>query len=308
MRNRIALLAFAALAALSSCSRGSAPSGRAATPAKRTIVVTYSVLGSLVEELAGKDFEVKVSVPNGLDVHEWEPSARDIEALHKADLVVANGLGLEGGMEKALGQARASGVRFFLASDHIKIRHVGAGEGIPSGDPDQALGAADPHLWTSPLAMKTVVEALAAELKADFGVDLSGRSAEIGSRLETLDAEIRAEVAALPPERRKLVTGHESLGYFAEAYGFKLVGAVVPSLSSEAETSAAELSALKRLIAANGVGVVFVETGTSRQVVEALARDSGVKTVELGTHLLPADGSYFSFERDLAKTLIGALK
>ncbi|HTX73509.1 MAG TPA: metal ABC transporter substrate-binding protein, partial [Rectinemataceae bacterium] len=109
-------------------------------------MVTYAILGSVVGELAGADFRVTSLIPNGLDVHEWEPSAKDIETLDSADLVVENGLGLEGGMEKALAQARAVGRRFFTASDHITVRHVGEGEGIPSGDPDQAVGAADPHL------------------------------------------------------------------------------------------------------------------------------------------------------------------
>jgi zinc/manganese transport system substrate-binding protein len=270
--------------------------------------VSYSVLGSLVRELVGEDFQVKTLIPNGLDVHEWEPSARDIESINKADLVVVNGLGLEGGMEKALNQAASSGVKFFIASDHIEVRHVGAGEGIPSGDPDQAIGAADPHLWTSPLAMKSVADALAVELKGDFGRDYSARAAEIDGRLDALDAEIKAAVAALPEGKRKLVTGHESLGYFAQAYGFRLVGAVVPSLSSEAESSAAELSSLKKLIADKGVSVIFTEVGTPKQVVDALAKEAGVKAVQLGTHALPADGSYYSFERELAATIVEGLR
>ncbi len=300
----------AVCAVLASCS----PSGQKAGAAgqtgsgKRTIAVTYSILGSLVKELAGSSFEVKVLVPNGLDVHEWEPSARDIEALNHADLVVVNGLGLEGGMEKALARAKASGSRFFVAGDHIEVRRVGKGEGLPNGDPDQAEGAADPHLWTSPRAAGSVVAALASEIRADFGVDLSARAAELESRLAALDSEIAAETAALPEEKRRLVTGHESLGYFAAAYGFKLVGAVVPSLSSDAEASAAELAALKKLIISNKVKVVFTETGTPKQVVDALASDAGVKVLPLVTHSLPADGSYFSFERNLAGDILKGLE
>jgi zinc/manganese transport system substrate-binding protein len=305
------VLAILCIFSLGSCSKAPGASGVAASRAvgaKKSIVVSYSVLGSLVRELVGEDFQVKVSIPNGLDVHEWEPSAKDIESINKAELVVVNGLGLEGGMEKALNRAKASGVRFFIASDHIAVRHVGPGEGIPSGDPDQAIGAADPHIWTNPLVMKSVVDALAVELKADFGRDYSAKAAEMDGRLDALDAQIKAEVAALPEGKRKLVTGHESLGYFAQAYGFKLVGAVVPSLSSEAESSAAELSALKDTIRASGASVIFSETGTPRQVVDSLAKEAGVKTVQLGTHALPADGSYYSFERELAGTILEGLR
>jgi zinc/manganese transport system substrate-binding protein len=211
-------------------------------------------------------------------------------------------------MGKALDQARKAGARFFTASEHIPVRHVGAGEGIPSDDPDQAAGAEDPHLWTDPLAVKAVVDALALDLKRQFGVDLSARAADLDNRLTTLDAEIRAKVDALPASRRKLVTGHESLGYFAQRYGFKLVGAVIPSMTTEAESSAASLDALKKLIKQNQVSVVFTELGTPPRTVEALARESKVRAVSLTTHNLPADGDYFTFERTLADTILDALK
>jgi zinc/manganese transport system substrate-binding protein len=261
-----------------------------------------------VKDLVGDAFTVTSAIPNGLDVHEWEPSAKDIEALTRADLIVENGLGLEGGMGKALDQARRSGVKFFTASEHIAVRHVGAGEGIPSGDPDQAVGAEDPHLWTDPLAVKAVVDALALDLKRQFGVDLSARAADLDTRLTALDAEIRAKVDALPASRRKLVTGHESLGYFAQRYGFKLVGAVIPSMTTDAESSAASLDALKKLIKQNQVSVVFTELGTPPRTVEALARESKVRAVSLTTHNLPAGGDYFTFERNLAGTILDALK
>ena len=278
------------------------------TDDRPSIVVTYAVLGSLVEELVGDSARVTVSVPNGLDPHEWEPSARDIEAINKADLVVQNGLGLEGGMEKALAEAERRGVKFFTASDHVDIRHVGPGEGIPSGDPDQQLGAPDPHLWTDPAAMKSVVVALAAELKSDFGFDLDSRAADLASRLDSLDNDIRALIAAVPEGNRKLVTGHESLGYFARRYNLTLIGAVIPSLTSQAEVSAADLAALKQLIIENHVSVVFTELGTPAAVASSISRETGAKLVEMNTHLVPPDGSYFTLMTDLARTLTEGLK
>ena len=282
--------------------------GSARAPARPTIAVTYSILGSIVKELVGDRFDVTVAIPNGMDPHEWEPSARDVERLTHADLVVANGLDLEGGMQKALDQARRSGVKFFTAADHITVRRVGRDEGIPSGDPDQAIGAPDPHLWMDPVTMKAVVDALAIELRHDFGVDLATRAVDLETRLDALDAEIGAKVAGIPAAERKLVTGHESMGYFARRYGFKLMGAVVPSLSSEAETSSADLAALKAVIAKERVPVLFTELGTPPQVVNALARESGVRCVTLTAHALPPDGSYFTFMRNLADTIASALR
>jgi zinc/manganese transport system substrate-binding protein len=275
---------------------------------KRTIVATYAVLGAAVQELAGDRFAVTSAVPNGLDIHEWEPSARDIEALTHADLIVENGLGLEGGMAKALDQARRAGVPVFTAAGHIPVRRVGPGEGIPGDDPDQAAGAQDPHLWTDPLAVKAVLDALAAELRRRYGTDLSARAADLDRRLEELDRTIRARTAALPADRRKLVTGHESLGYFAQRYGFRLVGAVIPSLTTQAEGSAAKMEALKGVIRREGVRVVFTEQGTPPRAVEALAREAGVRVVTVGTHSLPPDGSYFTYARNLADTILGGLQ
>ncbi len=279
-----------------------------AAKAKKTIVVTYAALESAVRDLVGDTFEVKGEIPNGLDPHEWEPSAKDVEALNKADLIVENGLGLEGGMEKALRQARDAGVKVFTAAEAIQARTVGAGEGIPSDDPDQAPGAKDPHIWMDPLAMKSVADSLAVRIKNDFKVDLASRSKDLDMRLDALDAEIRASVAAIPPANRKLVTGHESMGYYAQRYGFKLVGAIVPSLTTQAEVSASDMAALKKLIAANKVNVVFTELGTPAAVAAALAKDAGVKAVPLTTHSLPEDGSYFTFQRNLTRQIAESLK
>lgn len=275
---------------------------------KKSIVVTYSILGSVVKDLVGDSANVIVLMPNGADPHEWAPSAKDIETLNKADLVVQNGLGLEGGMQKPLEEAKLKGVRTFIASDHITIRKVGEGEGIPSGDPDQALGAEDPHLWTDPLIMKTVVAALANQLKSDLGVNVDNRSTDLQARLDSLDNELSSMIAELPQTNRKLVTGHESMGYFAQRYGFKLVGAIIPSITTQAEVSASDLAALKKLIQENNVKAIFTELGTSPAVAKAIGAETGVKVIELTTHSLPADGSYFTFERNMVRVIVDGLK
>jgi zinc/manganese transport system substrate-binding protein len=265
---------------------------------KKSVVVTYSILGSIVI----------VSVPNGLDPHEWDPSARDIEAINKADLVIENGLGLEAGMEKTLAAARRQGVKFFTATEYITVRHVGPGEGIPSGDPDQVIGAPDPHFWMDSMSMKSVVSALAPVLMQDLGLDVSSQSKDMEGRLDSLNTEITNMVALIPASDRKLVTGHESMGYFAQRYGFKLVGVIIPSLSSQAGVSAADMAVLKKAIQDNRIHVVFTELGTSPAVAKTIADETGVRVVELTTHVLPADGSYITFMRNIATVITNALK
>ena len=273
-----------------------------------SVIVTYSIMGSLVKELVGESMDVTVSIPNGLDPHEWEPSAKDIEAINRADLVVQNGLSLEGGMEKALSEAAKRGVRIFTASDYVAIEYIGPGEGIPSTDADQQTGAPDPHIWTDPAAMSLVVNALSRTIKEDFGLDYSTQAAEISSELELLNNRVVDMVSGVSIDNRKLVTGHESLGYFARRYGFQLIGAIIPSLSSQAGVSAADLAELKQLIIENQVKVVFTELGTPAAVASAISQETGARLVELNVHTSPADGSYSSFVEDLAKTVTQALQ
>jgi zinc/manganese transport system substrate-binding protein len=274
---------------------------------KISIVVTYSLLGSLVEELVGDKAMVTVPMPNGLDPHEWEPSAKAIEAFNKADYIIENGLGLEGGMEKTLQTAKNS-IKSFSASDHITIRRVKPGEGIQSDDPDQAAGAPDPHLWLDPLAMKDVVESLSTALMRDLKLDVSLKAAELENRLDRLNDEVRDILAQVTEQNRKLVTGHESMGYFAERYGFQLVGVIVPGLSSQAGVSAADLAALKHAILESHVKVIFSEIGTSPVVARAIGNETKVKVAELNTHALPEDYSYFTFMRNLSSVIANALK
>lgn len=275
---------------------------------RKTIIVTYSVLGSLVRDLAGGHFRILVPMPNGLDPHEWEPSAKDVEAMSTAALIVQNGLGLEGGMQRSLGQMAAAGIPIFTASDHIKIRTVKAGEGLPTGDADQAEGAQDPHLWLDPQRMKAVLAALTAEIQARFGVDLTRENQALAARLDTMDAALFKAVAMIPAADRLLVTGHESLGYLAEHYGFTLVGAIIPGLTTQAGVSAHAMAALKAIVTARKVRVIFTELGTPPRVSQALAEETGSRCVEIATHILPADGSYFSMINQLVGTIVSALK
>jgi len=304
MRLRIAsVIAGGALAAAACTSADALP-----TPDGKTIVVTYSVLGAVVKDLVGDAAAVRVLMPNGADPHEWEPSAKDIETLTRADLLVENGLGLEGGMANAFAQAEAAGVKRFVASDHVTLRRVGPGEGADPEDPDQAPGAEDPHLWMDPLAVRDAMDALAGQLKTDLGIDVSTRAKDLDARLATLNDEVAAIVATVPDAQRTLVTGHESLGYFAQRYGLRLVGAIVPSLTSAAEPSAAGLAALAEKIRAAQVPAIFTELGTSPAVAEAIGSQTGAKVVEVTTHAVPADGSYATFVENLATLIADNLR
>jgi zinc/manganese transport system substrate-binding protein len=298
-----------------------------------SVVVTTSILGAVVRDLVGDRASVSVLMGNGVDPHDWAPSAQDLESIYAADLVVANGLDLEEGLHDALATAQADGVPVFHATDHITVRGVAetgdehAGDAhaddahaddahadddaAPSDDAhvedgDHVHGAADPHFWVDPVSMAGVVEALGPVL-GELGIDVASQQADLVARLMSLDAEVRELLAVVPLDARRLVTGHESMGYFAERYGFEMVGTVIPSLSTQGEVSARAMADLAAAIREAGVSVIFAEVGTPQAVTEAIAGETGARVVELGTHLLPEDGSYASFISGIAAAIAEAL-
>lgn len=285
----------------------------ASSGSRPLIVVTHSVLGAVVSEVAGEAAEVVVLVPNGIDPHDWEPSAKDIETVNNADLVVANGLHLEARLEEVLDNASSSGVRVFEATDHVTILEFAdltkeeAGEHSDEEKSGDEHAEGDPHFWTDAAAMAQVVEALGDQL-FDLGIDIGDRAGMTAERLVTLDNDLRQEAESLTSEQRVLVTGHESMGYFANRYDFTLIGAVIPSLTTQSEVSAGAIASLKEQVTEAGVNVIFNELGTPAKTVEAIAAETGAKVVEISTHVLPEDGQYETFMRDLMRAIVEALK
>ncbi len=286
------------------CSTGPGSAGDGGRP---VIVVSYPVLAAVVAEVVGDQAQVRVLMGNGADPHDWSPSAKDIAAVRNADLVVVNGLDLEEGLHDALAEAEAAGVPVFEATDHLTVRSLERGDGVPAKDHGDERHGGDPHFWVDPVSMSSVVGGLATTLADELGLDVTARATEVRAGLATLDEQTRTKVATLAETRRKLVTGHESLGYFADRYGFEQIGAVVPSLSSQAESSAAQLAELDEQIRRAGVSVVFTEIGTPAAVAKAVARETDATLVELATLTLPADGKYRTFIAELADRIVAAL-
>lgn len=255
-----------------------------------SIVVTTSILGDVVGQVvegAGDGVDIEVLMPRGADPHEFAASARQAESIAQADLVVASGAGFEHGLEDALGSAPST----FTFADHVDLLD------------------GDPHFWTDPTRMADAVEALGAELD-ELGVahDAAGYITE----LEALDAEIAGILRAVPGEMRVLVTNHEVLAYFADRYGFEVVGTVIPGTTTGAQPSVADVEALAEVLRAEGVRAIFGETTSSASVAEALAESVGdVDVVTLHTESLGEDGSgaetYVGMQRRNAELIARAL-
>jgi ABC-type Zn uptake system ZnuABC Zn-binding protein ZnuA len=227
-------------------------------------------------------------------------------------LLVVNGAGFEAFLQSLL--QNAGGARTIIeAAQGLQSREPQPGE-HPEGEEEHAEG--DPHFWLDPTKVATYVENIRDGLIA---ADPAGKDAYAANatayiaKLNELDNWIKQQVERIPPERRLLVTNHESFGYFADRYGFRVVGAVVPSVSTAASPSAQELAALADQIKSTGAPAIFLETGANSQLAEQLAAETGAKVVTgLLTHSVTArDGAapdYLSMMRYNVNAIVDALK
>lgn len=253
-----------------------------AQDARPTIVVSTNILGDVVAELAGTEAEVVTLMKPGADPHSFEISAQEVATLRDADLIVSNGLGLEEGLEQHLDAAAADGVSAFVAGDAIDALDYKEGD---------AAGMPDSHFWTDPARMLDVVDGLESVLAGIGGVDgkrVSAAAAAYRDELEALDAEMAETFAAIPEERRALVTNHHVFGYLAERFDFDIVGTVIPGGTTLAAPSASDLADLVGAIEATGVPAIFAESSSPDRLVKALASEADVRVevVELFTESL----------------------
>lgn len=259
------------------------------TSSRPQVVVTTSVLGDVVRNLVGDQAEVTVLMAPGAVPHEVAPSARQVAKMRSADLLVTNGLGLEAGLVDTIDAARREGTEVVAAVDGVEV-----------------LGT-DPHFFTDPVRMRAAAaylgKALADRVPSLDTKAFRGRVAGYLDALDALDTEIAATLAVVPPERRILVTNHESFGYFAARYDFQVLGTVIPSGSPLAEPSARYMSALAAQIAQAGVPAVFAETSSPARLAHALAAEGAhIEVVELYTESLGPAGSAGATYLDMMRT------
>lgn len=296
-----------ALITLASCSNStetvSESTQTTASPAVElpVVVVTYSVLADVVAQLVGDKAVVNVLIPDGQDPHEFQPSAKDIETLNNAAIVISNGLDFEEGLEDVLENAVDSGNKVFMVGEHITVLKIDEEESEEEHD----HGGADPHLWLSPANMLEMLPALTSALSEALGLDLVESSATLTSGLQKLDKEIEQLISGLG--ECNLVSGHDELGYFAARYGCKVIGAIVPSFTTTSEATAGELADLKDLINQYKVPAIFTGLGTNPEVADQLAKELSVKAVTLSTHYLDGANNYQEFMLKMVNQITEAL-
>ena len=296
----LGLSIVASLGLLSACGGNTAPGGGASEQTPNTgrplVIATTPILGDLVRQVGGDAVDVEVLIPLGADPHDFEPSAAQAARLRKASLIVANGLGLEKNLETALDGARKDGVTVFEVGEQLDPLSIDEDHGAESEADSHGHGSEDPHVWLDPERMSTAASLVAEQLAMTTGLDASGFQTRAVAYRETAlaaMAEANAILAAVPNDKRKLITNHDALAYFAQRFNLEVIGTVIPGGSTLAEPSAADLTDLVQLIKSNNVRAIFSESTVSSKLIETVSREVGsrVKVVELSTDTLGKSGT-----------------
>ncbi len=266
------------------------------------ITVTYSVIGDIVSQLVGKNATVNVVIPDGQDPHEFQPSAKDVETINNAALVVSNGLDFEEGLEEVLENIADSGGNIFMLAEHITVREIE--EDDDHGD-EHGHGGGDPHLWLSPATMLEMLPALTIALSEATGADLADEATALTTKLQGLDREVESIIGSLG--ECNLVSGHDEMGYFADRYGCEVIGVIIPSFTTTSEATAGDVAKLKEQVAQYKVPAIFTGLGVSPDTATQLAKELGIKAVTLSTHYFDGAANYQEFILKLTKQIAEAL-
>ena len=280
---------------------------------KLHVVVTTSIIGDVVRNVGGDAIDLTQLLPPGTDPHSYQAKPDDLRQLNNADVIFINGLHLEEGMQSVLdsldGGAPVISVNIGVPTLEFSGSHTGeaANAGHEHGD-------ADPHTWMDVRNVEHWVDTISTVLSAldpTQREQYAANAAAYQTQLADLQDELVAEAASLPPEKRKLVTDHDSLGYLANAYGFTVVGAVIPSISTMAAPSAQDLAALQKQIEQEAVKAIFVSTTVNPDVAAQIAGDTRATVVPIYTGSLsdargPA-ATYIDMMRYDVKQIVDAL-
>jgi ABC-type Zn uptake system ZnuABC Zn-binding protein ZnuA len=310
MPRRLSALPLAALAAVagaavllaSGCGSGAA--GSSSAPGAVDVIVTTTQLGDVVRAVGGDAVNVHQILRPNTDPHNYEPRPNDIEATAGAKLVVTSGDRLDAWMADVV--RNAGGAPTVLD----------AGAGRPVGLPGQSSGPDasrfDAHWWHDPrnveYAVKRIRDALAkADPKATARIDAGATS--YLDKLGALDAGIATCMDKVPAAQRKLVTDHDAFNYFAKRYGIAVVGAVIPSQTTQAQPSAGDLAALTATIRREHVKAIFPESSINPKLADAIARETGASSnyTLYGDTLGPADSAgatYLTMEAANADAMV----
>jgi zinc/manganese transport system substrate-binding protein len=275
---------------------------RAQTQAKLPVVATFSILADFARNVGGDRIDVAALVGANGDTHVYQPKPADAEKLSAARLIVVNGLGLEGWIERLI---KASGAKapVIVATKGIDPQKMG----------EEGRIGLDPHAWQSIANAKIYVANIRDGLIAADPAGEAVYRANAASYLEKFDAlekEVLAEIGKIPPARRQIITTHDAFGYFGTAYGFRFIAP--EGISTETEASARDVAKIIRQIKAQKIPAVFLENVTDPRLMRRIAAESGatVGGTLYSDALSPPEGpasTYIDMMRNNVRELAAAL-
>jgi ABC-type Zn uptake system ZnuABC Zn-binding protein ZnuA len=319
-----------------------ASSEKVIAPAIKVLAVE-TFLADIAQNVAGERLKVDALLPIGADPHSFEPTPADVTKVADHNVLIINGAGVEEFLDEMLHNAgRAHKV--IDASAGLSARAAREGEAAETDEGHEHHGAghhgeydhhhegakeqeaehhheghhqeSDPHFWLAPGNVVKYVENIRDGLsQADpDGAGLYAANAEkYIAKLKGLDQWIADQVQQIPADRRFLVTNHESFGYFADRYGFKIIGTIMPSVSTGASPSAQQMVELIERIKKTGARAIFLETGTNPQLASQIAKEADIKVAkELYTHSITEPGgpapNYLMMMQYNTTAIVNALK
>jgi zinc/manganese transport system substrate-binding protein len=301
---RLGLLAAVSLALLAAgC--GSSVSHGGAAKGTIDVVATTTQLGDLVREVGGSSVTVHQILQPNTDPHEYEPRPADVVSTAGADVVVESGDNLDKWMAKVVDEAGGHPAVLTLAPEYTPYTLPGEATGPEAS-------RYDPHWWHDPRNFQAAAGAVRdALIKADPSrkAAITRRAARYIAKLKTLDSGIQSCFGKIPPGQRKLVTSHDAFDYFAKRYGIAVVGAVIPSQTTQAQPSAGQIAKLAKLVKQQGVKAIYPESSLNPKLADALARQTGARAdyTLYGDTLGPAGSpgaTYVSMEQANADAMV----
>lgn len=281
-----------------------------------SVVASFSILGDLARRIGGERVRVHLLVGPDADAHVYQPTPADAKRLGRAALVVVNGLGYEGWIDRLIASAGYRGARVVASAGVVPLTASYEGHGAAHGHAHGHRGAgkdADPHAWQDLANARRYVDNIAAALAAadPAGKDAYAANADaLKGEIDALDGEIRALLGTLPPERRVVVTSHDAFAYFARAYGIRFVSPA--GVSTEGAATAADVAKLIRQIRRDRIPAVFVENVSDPRLLDRIRAETGAKiggTLYSDALSGPAGPAptYLAMMRHNARTLAAAL-
>lgn len=242
--------------------KGCSGKPEAEVPGKLRIVATTTMLSDLSSVIGGDNVEVAALMGPGIDPHLYQASAGDVEKMQKADIVVYNGLHLEGKMGKVFASLAEQGKKSICAADALDESRLIM---------DEAPPVPDPHIWFDISIWQDVARHLAAALSEADPENAASYAKNLENylpQLEELKQYIDGRVAELPEYQRILVTAHDAFNYFSRAHKFQVVG--LQGISTEAEASTAKIIEMADFIVEKKIKAIFIESSVSPKTIEVL--------------------------------------